>query len=413
MTTTNPFIEAPPRRVRRPNPWRVSDYRYLLLGSLGAVLGMWIQQIALGWFVLQLTGSAFDLSLVQAASALPMLLFGLLGGVAADRLDRRRTVIITRGVIALFTLLLGVIVWSGWANLPLILAITGFGGIFWAFDLPARQAMVPQLVAPEERSSAVAWLTTVMNGTRIAGPAIGGVLLGIIGAGWCIMAAASGYIFMSLLATRIRPLPPPPRHERLDMSRELLSGLAYVVKNPTILGLLLISTAGIVFWQSHVVLLPVFAKDVLNAGASGFGLLSAASGVGALAGAFGVAAFITRNRQGWILIGCSITGSVLLPIWAGLTEFGSSMVMLLFSTIFGAASQTLSASLLQREVPDGLQGRVMSVALLAWGLSPVGLLMVGAVADLVSAQFAVTVAAMCALVISLAVFVMTPGIRKL
>jgi MFS family permease len=398
--------------LRRASPWQSRDYRLLLSGTLAAVLGNWVQQIGLAWHVLQTTGSAFDVALVQAASALPMLVFGLLGGVVADRVDRTRLVVVTRSAIAGLSILLGALIWAGFAPLWAILLINGAIGIVWAFDMPARQAMVPQLVEPPARTAAVAWLAAVMNGGRIAGPALGGILLGGIGSAGCIIMSGFGYLLMAGLALRIRPLPPAPAEQR-DLARELLIGLRYTVAHPTILGLVLLSASIVVFWQAHVVLLPVFARDVLVAGASGFGLLSTASGVGALAGALLVAVWLPSRRQGWTLAGLAIASGALLPVWAATTGFVASLVVLLLVTVCGAGAQTLAASLLQREAPDHLQGRVMSVTLLTWGVSPIGLLLVGALADLGGAPFAVTVAATISLASALVIVLFAPGVRRL
>jgi MFS family permease len=394
------------------NPWVSRDYRLLLVGTLSAVLGNWIQQVGQGWYVLQLTGSAFDLALVQAASAFPMLLFGLLGGVVADRVDRARLITITRASIAALTLLLGALVWAGLAPLWVVLVVAGATGIIWAFDMPARQAMVPQLVAPPARTSAVAWLATVMNGGRILGPAIGGVLLGFVGAAGCILVSGLGFLLMAGLSTRIRRLPAAPAVHR-NLERELLTGVRYIVANPTILALALLSAAVVIFWQAHVVLLPVFARDILFAGASGYGLLSAASGVGALLGALLVAAWLPPRRQGWTLAVLAVASGALLPVWASATGFVVSLVLLLVATVFGVAAQTLATSLLQREVPDHLQGRVMSVTLLTWGASPLGLLVVGALADVGGAPFAVIVASAITLLTTTLIIALAPGLRRL
>ncbi|GIW06411.1 MAG: MFS transporter [Dehalococcoidia bacterium] len=382
------------------------------MGTLAAVLGNWIQQIGQGWYVLQTTGSAFDVSLVQAASAFPMLVFGLLGGVIADRVDRTRLVVLTRTTIAGLSILLSALMWAGLAPIWVMVLIAGVTGIVWAFDLPARQAMAPQLVVPTARAAAIAWLSTAMNGGRILGPALGGMLLGIIGAAGCIFVSGLGFLVMAGLATRIRPLPAAPAKQR-DVARELLAGLRYVGANPTILALVLLSATIAVFWQSHIVLLPVFARDVLVAGASGYGLLSAASGVGALAGALLVATWLPSHRQGWTLAGLAIASGVLLPVWASATGFLASLGLLLVATIFGAGTQTLCTSLLQREAPDHLQGRVMSVTLLTWGVTPIGIVLVGLLADLGGAPFAVTLVGGLSLLCCLLILVLAPGLRRL
>ncbi len=211
----------------------------------------------------------------------------------------------------------------------------------------------------------------------------------------------------------MRPLPPSGAVEQRDIARDLLTGVRFVGQNPSTLALLLITTAGVVFWQAHIALLPVFARDVLGSGASGYGMLSAASGLGALAGALLVAAALPRRREGWVLAGLATAAGVLLPVWAGMTSFVPSMLLLLVASTFGAATQTLAASLLQREVPDDLQGRVMSVAMLTWGLTPIGLLLSGALADAGGAPFSVQVGSTIALVSTILVFLVFPGLRRL
>ncbi|GIW08964.1 MAG: MFS transporter [Dehalococcoidia bacterium] len=414
LSPSGPALAPPPApsdHVGRPSPWHSPDYRLLLVGTFLAVLGMWVQQIGQGWYVLQLTGSAFDLSLVQAVSAVPMLVFGLLGGVVADRLDRRTLIIVTRSLIAALSFLLGVLMLVGWAPLAVVLLVTGLAGIVWAFDLPARQAMVPQLVHPRARTAAIAWVSTALNAGRILGPALGGIALGFIGAAGCVLVSALGYVGMVMLAARIRPLPPQRREQR-DLARDLMVGLRYCLAQPTVLGLLLLAAAMIVFWQAHVVLLPVFARDVLAAGASGYGLLSAASGVGALAGTLSIALAPAR-RQGAAMAVLAVSAGGGLLLWAQVTNFFLSLVLLVLATACGMATSTLTTSMLQRITPDHLQGRVMSVALLTWGASPVGLLLAGALADLGGAPFSVMVTSSLALAASVGVLLLVPGVRRL
>lgn len=367
------------------SPLRAFGHRNFAIffsGQTISVIGAWMQAVAQSWLVYRLTGSASLLGLVAFSSQIPVFLFAPFGGVVADRFARRKIVIITQTAAMLFASILAVLTLANEIRVWHIFALAVLLGITNAFDIPARQAFVVELVGKEDIVNAIALNSFMFNGARIIGPAVAGVLVASIGEGWCFFANAISYIavILGLLAMRMIP----GGHVALpgSLGFNITEGFKYCVRTRPIRDLLLLVAMASVFGMSYAVLMPIFADQILRGGARGLGLLMGASGVGALMGAVCLA---TRQRvQGlerWIAIAAGGFGASLVA-FAFSRSFWLSAAILVPAGFCMIVQTASSNTLIQSIVPDRLRGRVMSVySMMFMGMAPFGALVAGALAD--------------------------------
>ena len=357
------------------------NYRLLWLGLLGSLTGYWIQTVALGWLVLEMTDSRFWLGIVNAAGTIPLLIFSLLGGVLADRIDRRQLLIVTRIVLTALATLLAVLTSRGQVQVWHIVAISVVTGIVWSMDMPARQALVPALVGPGQLTNAVALLSAGFNITRIIGPALSGALLPFIGVGGCLYLTGVGYalLIVALVAMRVPPI--VHHNASATMWQNFKEWVDYTRNNPAVFTLILLVAVPTIFGMPYTAMMPSFARDVLTVGETGLGLLLTATGIGALLGALTIAGLGDfEGRRRLILAGCFLFGVGLMAF--SLSQwFALSFVMLVIVGGVAASYMTSANSLIQHIVPDAFRGRVLSIYMLTWGLMPLGSLGIGAAAD--------------------------------
>jgi MFS family permease len=362
------------------------NFVLLFWGLIVSNVGTWMQNVAQGWLVLQLTNSPFWLGLLGLSFAIPMIVLPLIGGAIADRVDRIQLLYITQTGQMLSALVLAILTWTGTVNVWYILIASFTNSAMLAFDNPARQALIPDLVPRKDLLNALSLNSATYNGAALLGPAIAGALLGPLGAGTLFFMNAVSYlaVIFALTAMRNAQTHGSSRDtQHASIGNAMLSGLTYAWKNHLILALLGLSTLAAIFGRSYQNLLPIFARDVWHAGESGYGLLLSAAGGGALIGAFGLASIREVKRQGRILITsglifsvCIIFFSISPTLWLG--------VFLLFvggisSTVYG----TIIATFIQVAVPNELRGRVMSLyAITLIGLPSLGALASGSLAEL-------------------------------
>jgi MFS family permease len=357
---------------------RYRNYRLFFAGQAVSQTGSWMQRIALGWFVLQLTHSAFAVGVMAVAQFLPFTLLGLFGGVLVDRLDARRTVIGTQ-IAQLATAI--ALAWIALAHLAqpwMLYTIAFINGLVLVLDVPSRQQLTYRMVGPEELPNAIALNSSLFNASRIFGPAAAGLVYGFAGAGVCFLVNALSFfaVLLSLLAMRVRDFYVLEEFERPEILRGTLEGLAYVWRQPRmmlVVGLTLVIST---FSFNFNVTLPVLAYSTLHAKAEVYGLLSAAFGAGALVGALTAASFGRASAKVMIAGSLVFTGSELLlapvhsPILAGALLF-------LTGAGFTAWSANANASM-QLAAPDRLRGRIIAIYFYAFnGTGPIAGLLAG------------------------------------
>ena len=352
-----------------------------------------MQTVAQSWLVYRLTGSAVLLGVVGFAGQIPVFLLSPLGGVMADRRERRRVLLATQTAAMLLALTLALLTLSGVIEVWQVLALAALLGVANGFDIPARQAFVVELVGRQDLVNAIALNSSMFNGARIVGPAVAGVVVAAVGEGWCFFANGVSYVAViaGLLAIRLPPRPAPPAG-RASPVAQILEGWRFVARTAPIRALLLLLGLVSLTGMPYAVLMPVMAEDVLHAGASGLGLLMGASGLGALAGALMLARRTTLRGLGTWVAWAALAFGVALIVFSLSREFWLSVVLLLPVGFAMLLQMSSSNTLIQSMVPDELRGRVMAAySMMFMGMAPLGALLAGALADLVGAP--VTIAA--------------------
>lgn len=414
MATT---VSNEPRVSRMPAMLRAlrhRNYRLFFIGQLISLTGTWMQSVAQGWLVLRLTDSPALLGLAAAASSAPVLLLSLPAGAIADRVSKRRLLIVTQAAAMLLAAILALLTLTGLVQVWHVFVLAVLLGMANAFDAPARQSFTVEMVGREDLLNAIALNSSVFNAARSVGPAVAGLVVAWIGEGMAFAFNAASFIFViaGLLMMRLPPFTNPGGRSR---GGELREGLAYIAGEPRVRALLTLAAAISLFCFVHIPLLPVFARDVLGLGADGLGALAAASGLGALIAALLLAQLGDRLPRGRLLVAAALLYPGLMIAFTAMRSLPLAMLLLGLAGWAGVTTMALTNTLIQSIVPDRLRGRVMSVfTLLLMGASPMGGMLAGLVAQLVGSVPVVVAAsaAMGWLIIALGV-ARAPFLREL
>jgi MFS family permease len=384
------------------------NYRLFFTGQIVSLCGTWMQNIALPYFVWNLTHSPLAVGFLAFCRFIPFTVLGLSAGVVADRLDVRRLVICTQTASMVVSAALAGLAWSGTATVWEAYVLAILGGTVLVFDAPGRQALTYQMVGRAELPNAIALNSSMFNAARVIGPGVGGVLIAFVGVGACFTINAISFlaVLASLVLMRVSELVPVERTVRPTMLRGIREGLAFAWSAPRvalILGLTVVVTT--VGFNFHV-LVPILASDTLHAGAVVFGILSACFGAGALTGALLVAS-LGRATWGGLLAG--VAGFSVLMLLLAPQQSTLVCAALLYGigacfTLWTSNSQ----SILQLSAPDHLRGRVLSLYLLAFsGLAPLGGLLAGWLSEIGGTELAFSVAGVVG--VAMAIFAWSRG----
>lgn len=397
---------------------RHRNYRLYWFGMMVAITGWQIQMVAQGWLVYDMTGSPALLGAVGLAQAVPTIVLTLFGGVVADRVDRRRLLMFTQSATGLLLLLLALLVATDLVRLWHIFAIAFLVGGVWAFDQPARMALVPHLVEREDLMNAVAMSAMVWQSTRIIGPSIAGVLIAQTGIASCYFLTTIGMLTMVLALRGLKVPPVAPPAVRQNVLRNLTDGVGYVARSPVFSILIGLTFFNSLFGMSYVSMMPVIAKDVLHTGSGGYGLLMGISGLGALLGTMALASLGNVRYKGLLLTaGAAGFGSIIV-LFALSRVYPISLGLLFLMGGVNSIYMTTVNTLLQSLVPDDLRGRVMGIYGLTYSLMPVGGSISGAIAGAfadpaIGAPFAIGLGGALVALMALAVTAGTPRVRRL
>jgi MFS family permease len=393
---------------------RYPNYRRWFVGQALSLIGTWMQSVAQGWLVYDLTGSKLALGVISFAGTVPSLFLMLPAGALVDRVPKRKLLIVTQTVMMGTAFALALLSATGKVQAWQIAVLAFIGGVAMAFDTPARLSLAADMVDDRrDLQNAIALGATMFNLARILGPAIGGIVLASMGATWCFILNGLSFIavLIALVGMRLPPMAPQTRSRRL--ASEIAAGLRYVWDAP--LARAVISLVGVasVFGFSYTVLLPAYAADVLHVGEAGLGMLNTAVGVGALAGSLVVANMGRSSYKGRFLT----LGSLLFPIGLLGVAATKSYPLALFAlgvAGFGFVSQNATSNtLIQSGVPDELRGRVMSVySFMFFGTAPLGSLLAGALAQATGPSIAIAIGASICLAYALFIIGRAPVVRR-
>src|SRR5205809_4095100 len=270
---------------------RHRNYRLFFWGQLVSLIGTWMQQTAMSWFVYQITNSKLLLGTVAAVGSAPMMLFSIWGGSLADLYPKRSIIVATQTAQMICAFLLATGAWSGFATPLFIIIIAALNGVAMGFDMPARQAFTVEMASREDLLNAISLNSSIVNGARIVGPSVAGLMIGAVGVATCFL--LNGMTFIAVIAGLLMmrlPLSERPAHA-VSAGEHAWNGIVYSIKHHRVRTILLLFLAVGVFGWSYTVLMPAFARDVLNRGAHGYGILMSASGLGAFIGALVVATY--------------------------------------------------------------------------------------------------------------------------
>jgi len=394
---------------------RHRNFRIFFVGQVVSLAGSWMQNIALAWLVLELSGSPLAVGALVFARFLPFTVFGLLAGVLADRVDSRRLVMATQGAQLLVSIALAVVTLTGTATLPAVYVLAALGGLTLAFDAPGRQSLTYEMVGPRSLPNAVALNAGLFNGSRVIGPAIAGVVIAAFGVGVCFVVNAFSFlaVLAALASLRSEELVAVERETGTGLVDGMRRAFAYVRHDRQLRSVLavvtVISTVGFNF---HV-LVPLLASQTLHVGPQGFGLLSAAFGLGAMAGALATATF---RGASWRLFATGAAAFGVLALMLAPVENAILAGALLLAVGVSFTLFTANANaLIQLAAPDVLRGRMIALFLFAFvGLAPVGGLFTSWLAEVGGTELALSVAGVTSLAtIGIASLLRTRASREL
>jgi MFS family permease len=391
-----------------------TDYRYLWIGNFFNMVGFWIQMVTVGWLVWELSGSATMVGITGGLRSFPFIVMGPLGGVLADRLDRRRLLMMTQMIMAVIALLFAVLVALHWVRVWHAMAFSFLMGCGFNVNQPVRQSLVANTVPRNELGNAIALNAMAMNATRVVGPAVGGVLIVAFGAAGNFLLQAALYLCMVAIIFPMRvPYRDTASASDASVLRNLQEGLQYVWGDKTLFGLMILGIIPALFVMPVFQILPAFTDHVLHAQANVYGYLMAASGLGGLLGAFTMASFGGITRNGWLGIIALSVATFFVILFSQSSRLWTAFVLFPLIAFAMMIFRVNNNTLVQTLAPDELRGRVMAFYQIDQALAPLGSAVLGACADVFSITAAIAGSGILGLVVMFMVMASVKQMRDL
>jgi len=395
-------------------------YRWFWLGMFASFMGTQLELVARNWWVYDNTGEAFQVGIVVAAWGLPVLLLSMYGGAIADRIRKRNLLIWTQVANGIITLVIAILIQTNTIELWQLILTAGIEGVIFAIHVPARLAIIPELVRQEEVLNAVALNSASMNLSRFLGFAIGGLLLVVIGVSGVYFIV----VFASFLSAGLLVLLPRAgravKQVTTSLWADLKECLRYIHHSSVMRSLLLMAFVSMAFGLPYLNLMPVFAKDIFDVGEPGLGYLLGAAGLGSLIGALLIASLGDYRRKGALSLTTAAAFGVSLVLFAVsaagpfyLFSYPFALALLFMVGFIGTAYLALNNTLIQNNVPHEMLGRVMSVYVMTYALMPVGTLPLGKITDIVGAPLAIGGGGLVIVLFTLGAAVLLPRLRRL
>lgn len=361
------------------------EYRLLWIGLIISNTGSWMATLAQGWLVVELAPrpqlAPLYLGVIGFVRAIPVLLLSGVAGAIADRVDRRRLLIVSQIVLGLAALVLAVLAQTHVVTIWQVVVLAGISAIALTFDAPTRQSLVPHLVGPRELMNAIGLNSAAFNAPGIIGPAIGGLLVSSVGVAATFYLNAASFAAVILALVLMTPKPPIHSTNRLGIWHELLDGLTYIRRQPSILTLFLLALLVSIVARPYIQLLPAFVKTTVRGGADALGVLMASSGAGALAGSIAVAIVGTKQHRGRLAIACATLAGISLLGFSFTKTISLGAVTLIALGASIMLFMGMTNTLLQSHTVLGMRGRVMALyTMIFLGFMPLGSWLLGTIA---------------------------------
>lgn len=393
---------------------RYRNYRLYWFGNAVSFIGDWLDQIALNWLVISTTGDPIMLGLVNLGRGLPIMLFTMFGGVVADRVDRRTMLICTQVLAMLVAIGLACTVAFFNASIWIILLLATCRGLIVAFNMPARNSLIYQLVPREAMASAVSLNSVTLNLAKVIGPLASAAIIASLGVTACFIANAVSFTVVMGMLMMI-DLPPQDRSRRKaeSMLQSLSAGFSYMKHEPVLLMLVAVALAPTFFCQPYLQFLSVFSAQVFDTGATGFGVMTALAASGSICGGL-LAARVQRNvRRGSMMLVFMGCFALALILFAAAPNFHVAIPLLFAAGAMQIAYNSSNDTILQLTVDDAYRGRVLSLLFMTRGLMPVGTATMALIAAVIGPRLALGLMSSVVLVFAVVLWIWMPRLRKL
>lgn len=393
------------------------DFRWMVVGSFVSFTAMNMQMITRGWLVLRLTeDSPLALAWVMASFALPMTFVSLVGGALADRLPRRRLVILSQAGNAVMTLVMGTLDFTGYVQFWHVIAIGVINGSFMAFNMPSRQAMLSEIVPEKGLMNAISLNNSGMNLTRIIGPGVAGLLIAVpaIGTHGVFYLVSAIYVFSIIATLMVDAGKSPAARSRKSVLGDMWEGLKYAASDSGRSGLVSVVLISTLFGFSYYALMPAWAREALDVGSDGLGALMTIMGVGALFGTLGLAARArSMSRRGLVLITTTVLWGICLAVFSQVTSYAVSIPFLLAIGAISSVSMSMTMTMMQTLAAPEMRGRMMSIGMMTFGAMPLSSIPFGWLAQSVGTPDSLMISGALLAAVTLIFAVAYPGFRRL
>jgi MFS family permease len=394
---------------------RHRNFRLLWTGNIATQAGYWMFSVAQGWLVLELTSTnpALWLGAVAFAGGIPLLLFPLIGGVVADRFDRKKLLLIYQAVSTVYITVFAVLVTFKLVEIWHVLVIAFLFGTTMALNIPLRQALVPGLVGKDDLMNATALNSVGFNAMRVVGPAAAGVFIATIGTVGVFWLMVVFYVWAMLWVVQMELPAREPAKDKANPLQGLTAGLRFMRHRPDLISLMLAISVPTLLVLPYLYLFPLYAKNILLVGATGLGMMEGSVGFGALVAALVVAGMGIFRNKGRIMIGVIVAYSLMVSLFALSPFFPLSLLLLALSGIAWSALNALNSTLIQMASPDEYRGRIFAVYTLTFSLQSIGNLVIGPLADAFGAPIVIASAGLLAALLSIALAWYNPRMRNM
>lgn len=398
------------------------DFRFLWVGNLGAQFAMQMQVVARGWLIYAITNSPMMLTWTLLSFAIPSFLFSLFGGVIADRLRKKRVMIVSQLLNCAATLLLATIVIRGEVTFMHFIYFGLFNGTVLSLSMPSRQSVIPEIVGEEALFNAMALSTASMNLSRVCGPALAGAIIALIAHGDTSSAFGVGVVFYIIAGLYLLSVLTLTALDYQGLSTltveqgifdDIKAGFSYMLGSPLIFGLLMMSFLPMLFGMPIQFLMPAFNQDVLGGGPDDLGLLMGGNGVGALLGSLVLARLGDLRHKGYWLLAMSMVWAVFMGAFAFTTDMVQALPMVALVGLCSSMYMAMNMSLVQLSVDPQMRGRVNSIMMMTFGLMPIGVIPVGYIAEHFGIDTSLWISAILLALVTLLLGVLMPSIRNI